>query len=192
MAGIEFLRAIRDGRLPHPPICALLGYRLTEVEPGHAVFEITAGERHYNPIGVVHGGIAMTLLDSAMGCAVQTQMPAGGGYTTLEAKTNLCVAISAETGRCAPSARWSMPASASPPRRRGWRIPRQALRARHEHVHRLVGHGRQAHRPLRLLQVGVRSLTVAPAPAAGAGLNPRRASCGGIWPGCRGGRSTPA
>jgi uncharacterized protein (TIGR00369 family) len=98
MAGLDFLRAIRDGRLPHPPICALLGYRLTEVKAGHAVFEITAGERHYNPIGVVHGGIAMTLLDSAMGCAVQTQMPAGGAYTTLEAKTNLVRAITSETG----------------------------------------------------------------------------------------------
>ena len=99
MAGIDFLRAIRDGRLPHPPICALLGYRLTEVEPGHAVFEITAGERHYNPIGVVHGGLAMTLLDSAMGCAVQTHMPAGSGYTTLEAKTNLVRAITSDTGK---------------------------------------------------------------------------------------------
>jgi len=99
MSGIEFLRAIRDGRLPHPPICALLNYRLVEVEPGHAVFEITAGEQHYNPIGVVHGGIAMTLLDSAMGCAVQTQMPAGGGYTTLEVKTNLVRALTAATGK---------------------------------------------------------------------------------------------
>jgi uncharacterized protein (TIGR00369 family) len=98
MAGIEFLRAIRDGRLPHPPICALLGYRLTEVESGQAVFEIAPAERHYNPIGVVHGGIAMTLLDSAMGCAVQTRMPAGGGYTTLEAKTNLVRAVTADTG----------------------------------------------------------------------------------------------
>ena len=98
MAGIEFLRAIRDGRLPHPPICALLGYRLTEVESGHAVFEIAPAEQHYNPIGVVHGGIAMTLLDSAMGCAVQTRMPAGGRYTTLEAKTNLVRAVTADTG----------------------------------------------------------------------------------------------
>jgi uncharacterized protein (TIGR00369 family) len=98
MAGIEFLRAIRDGRLPHPPICALLGYRLTEVESGHAVFEIAPAEQHYNPIGVVHGGIAMTLLDSAMGCAVQTRMPAGGGYTTLEAKTNLVRAVTADSG----------------------------------------------------------------------------------------------
>jgi uncharacterized protein (TIGR00369 family) len=99
MSGIEFLRAIRDGKLPHPPICALLNYRLVDVEPGHAVFEGTPGEQHYNPIGVVHGGLAMTLLDSAMGCAVQTKMPAGGGYTTLEAKTNLVRAVTSETGK---------------------------------------------------------------------------------------------
>jgi uncharacterized protein (TIGR00369 family) len=98
MSGIDFLRGIRDRRLPAPPIAVLLGFDLVEVEPGHAVFEITPGERHYNPIGVVHGGLAMTLLDSAMGCAVQTHMPAGGGYTTLEAKTNLVRAITSQTG----------------------------------------------------------------------------------------------
>jgi len=99
MSGMDFLRAMRDGKLPHPPICALMNYRLVEVEPGHAVFEGTPAEQHYNPIGVVHGGLAMTLLDSAMGCAVHTQMPAGGGYTTLEAKTNLVRAITSDTGK---------------------------------------------------------------------------------------------
>ena len=99
MPGIEFLRAIRDKRLPAPPIAELLGFHLVEVEPGHAVFEVNPGEQHYNPIGVVHGGLAMTLLDSAMGCAVQTHMPAGGGYTTLEAKTNLVRAITGTTGK---------------------------------------------------------------------------------------------
>jgi uncharacterized protein (TIGR00369 family) len=99
MAGIEFLRAIRDRRLPAPPIAMLMGFDLVEVETGRAVFEIVPGERHYNPIGVVHGGLAMTLLDSAMGCAVQTHMPAGSGYTTLEAKTNLVRAITADTGK---------------------------------------------------------------------------------------------
>ena len=99
MPGIEFLRAIRDRRLPAPPIAALLGFDLVEVEPGHAVFEVVPSERHYNPIGVVHGGLAMTLLDSAMGCAVQSQMPAGSGYTTLEAKTNLVRAITGDTGK---------------------------------------------------------------------------------------------
>jgi len=99
MPGIEFLRAIRDGRLPGPPIAQLLGFSLAEVEPGYAVFECVPGERHYNPIGVVHGGLAMTLLDSCMGCCVQSAMPAGSGYTTLEAKTNLVRAITAETGK---------------------------------------------------------------------------------------------
>lgn len=99
MAGIDFLRAIRDGDLPPPPMAQLLGFRLIEVAPGHAVFEVVPGEQHYNPIGVVHGGVAMTLLDSAMGCCVQTRMPAGGGYTTLEAKTNLVRAITDKTGR---------------------------------------------------------------------------------------------
>lgn len=99
MPGIEFLRAIRDGKLPAPPIARLLGFDLVEVEPGHAVFEATPGEQHYNPIGVVHGGLAMTLLDSTMGCAVQTRMLAGGGYTTLEAKTNLVRPITSATGK---------------------------------------------------------------------------------------------
>lgn len=99
MPGIEFLRAIRDGRLPAPPIAELLGFDLVEAEPGYAVFEVTPGEQHYNPIGVVHGGLAMTLLDSAMGCAVQSKTPAGGGYTTLEAKTNLVRPITSATGK---------------------------------------------------------------------------------------------
>ena len=98
MSGMEFLRAIRDGRLPAPPIAQLLGFRLVEVDTGHAVFEVEPGEQHYNPIGVVHGGLAMTLLDSAMGCAVQTHMPAGGAYTTLEAKTHLVRAVTSQTG----------------------------------------------------------------------------------------------
>jgi uncharacterized protein (TIGR00369 family) len=98
MSGIDFLRAIRDGRLPPPPIAELLGFRLVEVDPGHAVFEVLPGEQHYNPIGVVHGGLAMTLLDSAMGCAVQSHMPAGAGYTTLEAKSNLVRAVTGKSG----------------------------------------------------------------------------------------------
>jgi uncharacterized protein (TIGR00369 family) len=98
MSGLEFLQALVAGRLPPPPIAQLLGFRLVDVAPGHAVFECTPGEQHYNPIGVVHGGLAMTLLDSAMGCCVQSRMPAGTGYTTLEAKTNLVRAITSATG----------------------------------------------------------------------------------------------
>ena len=102
LSGIDFLRKIRDGEIPNPPIAELLGFQLTVVEPGFAVFECDPGEHHYNPIGVVHGGLACTLLDSAMSCAVQTTVPAGSGYTTLELKVNLVRAITAKTGhlRC--------------------------------------------------------------------------------------------
>jgi uncharacterized protein (TIGR00369 family) len=95
---IEYMRAIRDGKLPAPPIAKLLSMALVEVEAGKAVFELTPAEQHYNPIGVVHGGIAFTMLDSAMGCCVQTMLPAGKGYTTLEMKANLVRAITLKTG----------------------------------------------------------------------------------------------
>ena len=88
VAGIEFLRAIRDGRLPHPPICALLGYRLTEVEPGRAVFEMDAGPRHANPMGTLHGGILCDLADAAMGIAFASTLGEGETFTTLELKIN--------------------------------------------------------------------------------------------------------
>ena len=105
LAPIEHLRAIRDGRIPDPPIARLLGMRLAAVEDGAATFELTPAEQHYNPIGVVHGGIAFTLLDSAMGCAVQTRCPPGKGYTTLELKVNLVRAMTLQTGPVRASAR---------------------------------------------------------------------------------------
>jgi uncharacterized protein (TIGR00369 family) len=105
LAPIEYLRAIRDGRLPDPPIARLLGMRLVKVEPGEAAFELTPAEQHYNPIGVVHGGVAFTLLDSAMGCCVQTTLAAGKGYTTLEMKANLVRAVTLQTGPLRATAR---------------------------------------------------------------------------------------
>ena len=102
LSGIEYVRQIFDGELPPPPISQLMGFRGVEFEHGRAVFEMTPGPEHYNPIGTVHGGIALTLLDSAMGCAVHTTLAAGVGYTTLEVKTNFVRPITAETGviRC--------------------------------------------------------------------------------------------
>jgi uncharacterized protein (TIGR00369 family) len=99
MPGLEFLRKIRDGEIPNPPIADALDYELTVVEPGFVVFEIEPKEFHYNPIGTVHGGVALTLMDSAMSCAVQTTLPAGTGYTTLEVKLNFVRGVSAKTGR---------------------------------------------------------------------------------------------
>jgi uncharacterized protein (TIGR00369 family) len=105
LAPIEHLRAIRDGRIPDPPIARLLGMRLVKVELGEAVFELMPAEHHYNPIGVVHGGVAFTLLDSAMGCCVQSTLAAGKGYTTLEMKANLVRAVTLQTGLVRASAR---------------------------------------------------------------------------------------
>jgi uncharacterized protein (TIGR00369 family) len=99
MSGLAFMRAIRDGELPPPPIAALMGMTVTDVDEGRAVFAAEPAEFHYNPIGVVHGGLAATLLDSALGCAVQTTLEAGVAYTTLEVKVNFVRPITLDTGR---------------------------------------------------------------------------------------------
>ena len=91
--GLTFLQAMIDGKLPAPPIAETLGFDLVEVAQGKAVFEGMPAFRHYNPLGTVHGGFAMTLLDSCLGCAVHTTMAKGEGYTTLEVKVNLVRAI---------------------------------------------------------------------------------------------------
>ncbi|PWT70940.1 MAG: aromatic compound degradation protein PaaI [Chloroflexi bacterium] len=98
MSGLAFLQSIISGELPAPPIAATLGFRLAEVAPGQVVFVVQPAEYHYNPIGVVHGGLAATLLDSCMSCAVQSTLPAGVGYTTLELKVNFIRPITLGTG----------------------------------------------------------------------------------------------
>jgi uncharacterized protein (TIGR00369 family) len=102
MAGLDALRAMMAGELPPPPIAQTLGFDLIEVERGRATFTAEPAEFHYNPIGVVHGGLALTLLDSAMGCAVQSLLDAGVAYTTLEVKANFVRPLTTDTGlvRC--------------------------------------------------------------------------------------------
>ena len=96
--GLGFLKAIIDGTLPKPPIADLLGFDITQAEHGKAIFECLPEFKHYNPIGTVHGGLAMTLLDSCMSCAVHTTLAKGEIYTTLEVKVNLTRAITKDTG----------------------------------------------------------------------------------------------
>ena len=102
LSGLEYLQKIVSGELPRPPISAMMNFGLAELEEGRAVFTAVPAEYHYNPIGVVHGGLAATLLDSAMGCAVHSTLPAGAGYTTLEVKVNFVRPLTAKTGlvRC--------------------------------------------------------------------------------------------
>lgn len=88
MSGIDLLRAMVAGDLPAPPISQALGMFLVEVEKGRAVFEARPGPHLFNPLGSIHGGVALTLIDSAAGCAVHTELGAGIGYTTVETKTN--------------------------------------------------------------------------------------------------------
>jgi len=84
MTGLEVMQRIAAGELPPPGIALLLGMSVVEVGDGFASFELSPDERMLNPIGSVHGGIAATLLDSCMGCAVHTTLPAGAGYTTAQ------------------------------------------------------------------------------------------------------------
>lgn len=98
MAGLDFVRAMFAGKLPPPPIMQTIEPFDQTAEPGVVAFTSVPGFRHYNPIGSVHGGYAATLLDSAMGLAVQSALPAGSGYTTLEFKVSFIRGMTKDTG----------------------------------------------------------------------------------------------
>jgi len=97
-SGLEFLSDMVAGLVPQPPMCQTLGFHLVEVKEGFACFEGLPEKRHYNPIGTVHGGLAATLLDSALGCAIFSTLKKGEAWTTLELKLNLVRPITADTG----------------------------------------------------------------------------------------------
>jgi uncharacterized protein (TIGR00369 family) len=98
ISGIAYLKALQSGELPPPPIAVLLGMSITEISEGRAVFVAEPSEYHYNPLGTVHGGVMATMLDSALGCAVQSMLPAGTSYTTIELKVNFLRPVTAKTG----------------------------------------------------------------------------------------------
>ena len=97
--GIAFLRAIQSGELPAPPVAELLGFEITDVAKGEVTFAMTPQEKHYNPIGSVHGGVTATLLDTVMGCALHTLLPQGAWYTTLDINVRYHRGITLRTGR---------------------------------------------------------------------------------------------
>jgi uncharacterized protein (TIGR00369 family) len=102
LSGIDYFRRMMAGELPPPAMLELLGIRLVEVEEGRVVFSATAEERFYNGTGVAHGGFAATLLDTALGCAINSTMPVGKRFTTLELKVNLTRPLTKDVGpvRC--------------------------------------------------------------------------------------------
>jgi uncharacterized protein (TIGR00369 family) len=97
--GLAFLQAIRDGALPAPPVARTLDFAPVSVQPGEVVFDFTPAEFHYNPIGSVHGGVLATLCDSACGCAVQSLLPAGAFYTSLDLSVKFLRPVTLATGR---------------------------------------------------------------------------------------------
>jgi uncharacterized protein (TIGR00369 family) len=98
MPGLDFLRAMLRGDLPHPPICATIGFRFVEFDEGRAVMELETGEHQYNPIGTVHGSVIVALLDSVTGSAVHTTLPAGVGYTTVSINTSFLRPVRSDSG----------------------------------------------------------------------------------------------
>jgi uncharacterized protein (TIGR00369 family) len=103
--GLAFIGAIMRGDLPQAPMARLLGIELAEVSQGQVSFEADPGEQHYNPLNTVHGGLALTMLDSAAGAAVHTTLVRGQLYSTLETKVNMVRAITAATGRISAAGR---------------------------------------------------------------------------------------
>jgi uncharacterized protein (TIGR00369 family) len=103
--GLARLQAMKSGAASPPPAVALLGLQLDSVEKGATVFSLVADEAHENPMGTMHGGVVATLVDTAMGCAVSSTLPAGDAFTTLELSTNYVRPITLATGRIRAEAR---------------------------------------------------------------------------------------
>ncbi|MDQ3993023.1 MAG: PaaI family thioesterase [Actinomycetota bacterium] len=98
LTGLEFLHRISSGLIPPPPVAELVGFEPIYVMPGRVVFEYEPREEHYNPLGSVHGGILTTVLDTVMGCAVQSLLDEGVGYATIELKTSFVRPVKIATG----------------------------------------------------------------------------------------------
>lgn len=98
MSGYEYLQAMGEGRIPYPPIMHTLDLKAVTLEKGKVTFAFTPQEFHYNPIGSVHGGVITAILDSAMGCTLQSVLEAGTGYTTLELKVNFLKSVNTQNG----------------------------------------------------------------------------------------------
>lgn len=97
-SGLEAMRALRDGLIPPPPIAVTMGMSLIRAEDGAVTFECRPDLSHYNPIGVVHGGYACTVLDTVTGCAAHTTLDAGRGYTSIEISVKYLRPITADLG----------------------------------------------------------------------------------------------
>jgi uncharacterized protein (TIGR00369 family) len=99
LSGLEYLRAMSRGEAPPPPLALLMGFTLDEIEEGRVVMSVVPAEFHYNPMGVVHGGLAATLFDSSLGCAVQSMLPPAHAAPTVQLQINYIRPITIATGK---------------------------------------------------------------------------------------------
>ena len=151
-SGLQIMQSLLSGELPYPHMAQTMDVALIEIGPGHAVFQGTPQLKHYNPMGVVHGGWFATLLDFALGCAVQTTLGAGVGYTTAHLSVHIVRAATIETGAAEGhrQSRAQWPADGdirSADRCAG----RQAVRTRHDHLRGASSAGLSAARGSRVV-----------------------------------------
>jgi len=99
MSGLEYMHAVGDGSAAWPPMGVLMNFEMVEAERGRVVLACTPGEEHYNPLGIVHGGLLCTLLDTVIGCATHTTLERGTGYTSIELKVSFLRSVTLDTGR---------------------------------------------------------------------------------------------
>ncbi|MCL3817028.1 PaaI family thioesterase [Aeromicrobium wangtongii] len=111
MSGLDYLNAMMDGQIPAPPISSHINLEMLEAVAGRVVMAATPDESHYNPIGSVHGGFVATLLDSVCGCAVQSTLPAGTAYTSLDLSVSFLRGLTVDTGRVVATGRVTKPGS---------------------------------------------------------------------------------
>ncbi len=98
MPGLEFLQGMVDGVIPAPPIASTLGFEIVSVARGRAEFRLEPQEYHFNPLGLVHGGVLCTMLDTVVGCAVHTTLEAGWGYTSIDLNVTYLRPVTLKTG----------------------------------------------------------------------------------------------
>lgn len=98
MSGLTFLQGMVDGVIPGPPVASTLGFEIVAVEHGRAEFRLEPLEFHFNPLGLVHGGVLCTLLDTVVGCAVHTTLDAGWGYTSIDLNVTYLRPVTLKTG----------------------------------------------------------------------------------------------
>lgn len=84
----DLAKKILSGEAQPPPIARLIGFRLLSAADGASEFELDADERHWNPMGTVHGGVLCDVADIAMGFAYASKLEEGETFTTIEIKVN--------------------------------------------------------------------------------------------------------